>query len=136
MPNLTPRKNKIKRIYFSFSFSFYIFIIIMTCACAFPCEVQSVRGSVSPRLPSGAGGLSAAAGVDDVSVVSDDGSPHGPKTFVLWNPPLLQPFRRSASGGGGAPPAAESEAGGRANPLQGMSLMSRTESRARKRFTK
>lgn len=28
------------------------------------------------------------AGVQDVRVVSDDGSPHGPKCFVLWNPPL------------------------------------------------
>ena len=28
------------------------------------------------------------AGVQDVHVVSDDGSPHGRKTFVLWNPPL------------------------------------------------
>ena len=28
------------------------------------------------------------AGVQDVNVVSDDGSPHGRKTFVLWNPPL------------------------------------------------
>lgn len=28
------------------------------------------------------------AGVEDVQVVSDDGSPHGPKCFVLWNPPL------------------------------------------------
>eukprot|EP00891_Asterochloris_glomerata_P009914 jgi/Astpho2/9914/e_gw1.00152.3.1_t len=27
-------------------------------------------------------------GVRDVNVVSDDGSPHGRKTFVLWNPPL------------------------------------------------
>jgi DEAD/DEAH box helicase domain-containing protein len=33
-------------------------------------------------------------------VVSDDGSPHGPRTFVLWNPPFLDPAhtaRRSAN---------------------------------------
>ena len=28
------------------------------------------------------------AGVEQVEVVSEDGSPHGPKCFVLWNPPL------------------------------------------------
>ena len=27
-------------------------------------------------------------GVQDVTVISEDGSPHGPKCFVLWNPPL------------------------------------------------
>lgn len=24
------------------------------------------------------------------AVVTEDGSPHGPKTFVMWNPPLRQ----------------------------------------------
>ncbi len=35
----------------------------------------------------------------DVTVVNDDGSPHGPKDFVFWNPPLLDEksgARRSA----------------------------------------
>lgn len=27
-------------------------------------------------------------GVEQVEVISEDGSPHGPKCFVLWNPPL------------------------------------------------
>lgn len=63
-------------------------------------------------------------GVSDVEVVSQDGSPHGPKTFVLWNPPLLKPGR----GGGGS--------GGGGNPLAGMPLMSRTEARARLKFNK
>lgn len=27
-------------------------------------------------------------GVQEVLLVSQDGSPHGPKDFVLWNPPL------------------------------------------------
>ncbi len=31
---------------------------------------------------------SCCAGVQDVTVISEDGSPHGPKCFVLWNPPL------------------------------------------------
>lgn len=61
-------------------------------------------------------------GVSDVKVVSQDGSPHSPKTFVLWNPPLLKPGR----GGGGS--------GG--NLLAGMPLMSRTEARARLKFNK
>ena len=30
------------------------------------------------------------------AVVEEDGSPHGPKDFVLWNPPLLHQV-----GGGG-----------------------------------
>ncbi|KAL4447650.1 hypothetical protein ABPG75_004869 [Micractinium tetrahymenae] len=44
-------------------------------------------------------------GVDRVEVVDGDGSPHGPKTFVMWNPPLRQ----------GGPPG----------------VLSRTEERAR-----
>ena len=31
------------------------------------------------------------AGVEDVVVVTEDGSPHGPQRFVLWNPPLTAP---------------------------------------------
>ena len=31
---------------------------------------------------------SGCAGVEQVEVISEDGSPHGPKCFVLWNPPL------------------------------------------------
>lgn len=31
------------------------------------------------------------AGVPAVQCVAEDGSPHGPKTFVLWNPPLTMP---------------------------------------------
>ena len=27
----------------------------------------------------------------NVEVVTEDGSPHGPKSFVLWNPPLSAP---------------------------------------------
>ena len=35
------------------------------------------------------------AGMSDVRVISDDGSPHGPKSFVLWNPPLSHPPGKS-----------------------------------------
>lgn len=28
-------------------------------------------------------------GVSDVVLVDEDGSPHGPRRFVLWNPPLM-----------------------------------------------
>ena len=59
------------------------------------------------------------AGVPEVEVVSEDGSPHGPKTFVLWNPPLLQPGRRGS--------------GKASNPLEGLHSMSRTEARVRMR---
>lgn len=61
-------------------------------------------------------------------MVSEDGSPHGPKTFVLWNPPRLQIGRRSSAGGGGKGKDAD---GGTQNPLAGMPIMSRTEARAR-----
>ena len=30
-------------------------------------------------------------------VVSEDGSPHGPKSFVLWNPPFAAPDRKSTT---------------------------------------
>lgn len=52
------------------------------------------------------------SGVEDVCVVSQDGSPHGPQRFVLWNPPLTAPNHALAV----------------ANGVQ----MSRTEGRARK----
>lgn len=38
-------------------------------------------------------------------MVSEDGSPHGPKTFVLWNPPRLQAGRRASGTGGHGDPA-------------------------------
>ena len=38
------------------------------------------------------------AGVENVHVVSEDGSPHGPKSFVLWNPPFATPDRKSTTG--------------------------------------
>ena len=38
------------------------------------------------------------AGVDNVHVVSEDGSPHGPKSYVLWNPPFAAPDRKSTTG--------------------------------------
>lgn len=68
-------------------------------------------------------------------VIDDDGSPHGPKTFVMWNPPLLKPPGRGKGkkGGRGSNPGSGND---RENPLKGMPLMSRTESRARKQFTK
>lgn len=60
-------------------------------------------------------------GVDAVHVVSDDGSPHGPRLFALWNPPLL------AGKGGGAPLPAEAVA----PPRPGPGRLSHTESRVR-----
>lgn len=33
-------------------------------------------------------------------VVSEDGSPHGPKSFVLWNPPFVAPDRKGSGGKG------------------------------------
>jgi hypothetical protein len=33
-------------------------------------------------------------------VVSEDGSPHGPKSFVLWNPPFAAPDRKGSGGKG------------------------------------
>lgn len=41
-------------------------------------------------------------GVQDVVVVQEDGSPHGPKDFVLWNPPLMKSKEEGAAGGGGS----------------------------------
>ena len=38
------------------------------------------------------------AGVENVHVVSEDGSPHGPKSFVLWNPPFATPDSKSTTG--------------------------------------
>jgi DEAD/DEAH box helicase domain-containing protein len=32
--------------------------------------------------------MKALLGVEEVVVVDDDGSPHGPRLFVMWNPPL------------------------------------------------
>ena len=43
-------------------------------------------------------GGAGSAGVDNVHVVSEDGSPHGPKSFVLWNPPFATPDRKSTTG--------------------------------------
>ena len=40
------------------------------------------------------------AGVEHVHVVSEDGSPHGPKSFVLWNPPFAAPDRKGLGGKG------------------------------------
>lgn len=31
-----------------------------------------------------------------MQVVSEDGSPHGPKCFVLWNPPLTKSMKKKA----------------------------------------
>lgn len=45
--------------------------------------------------------------------IAEDGSPHGPKTFVLWNPPLVKP-----------------------NAGDSAANMSHTENRLRSRMTK
>jgi hypothetical protein len=60
-------------------------------------------------------------------VVSEDGSPHGPKTFVLWNPPRLQAGRR-ASGTGGHGDLAPRHA--IVSVLQGLSLLFRSPAQA------
>jgi hypothetical protein len=39
-----------------------------------------------------------------VHVVSQDGSPHGPKSFVLWNPPLTMPPQQPGGSGEERPP--------------------------------
>ena len=41
-----------------------------------------------------------AAGVEEVTLVQQDGSPHGPRRFVLWNPPLSEGGRGGGTGGG------------------------------------
>lgn len=59
-------------------------------------------------------------GVQAVHVVSDDGSPHGPRLFALWNPPL------TVGKAGGAPLPA-----GAAKPPPRPGFLSHTESRVR-----
>ena len=45
------------------------------------------------------------AGVAEVAVVTEDGSPHGPKSFLMWNPPLSSgPAPQVAAADGLAPP--------------------------------
>jgi DEAD/DEAH box helicase domain-containing protein len=58
-------------------------------------------------------------GVPEVIVVDKDGSPHGSKEFVLWNPPLKHPELAKAAGEAGvvvnpAPPAAAGDGGSNA----------------------
>ena len=61
-------------------------------------------------------------GVDEVTLIDQDGSPHGPQRFVLWNPPLTH-FNAGLRA---------------ANPDGTTSIgqMSRTEGRARKQERK
>jgi hypothetical protein len=75
------------------------------------------------------GGLSVylSQGVEDVTVVSEDGSPHGTTCFVLWNPPLAMPGGRLGADGGSGKTCG---AGGQ------LLDMSRTEARARARMTR
>lgn len=56
-------------------------------------------------------------GVEEVTLIDQDGSPHGPQRYVLWNPPLthFNEALKAANQG--------DSAGGQ---------MSRTEGRARK----
>ncbi|KAK9819572.1 hypothetical protein WJX81_002582 [Elliptochloris bilobata] len=67
-------------------------------------------------------------GVPEVTVVSEDGSPHGPKTFVLWNPPLTM----GQSPKGALAPLAAVTSDGRFN----LKHMSHTEGRVRARMNK
>ena len=46
------------------------------------------RGHPTSSLHACTSSTSGSAGVEQVEVISEDGSPHGPKCFVLWNPPL------------------------------------------------
>ena len=59
------------------------------------------------------------AGVADVAVVTEDGSPHGPKSFLLWNPPLSNS------------PSAHREAAADALAPPRLPQMSHTEGRTR-----
>ena len=75
-------------------------------------------------------------GVDDVLVVDRDGSPHGPRVFALWNPPLTRggaglPESAKDDGKGGGDDAVGGGDGGRAGEN-----WSRTEGRARGRQSK
>ena len=70
-------------------------------------------------------------GVDDVLVVDRDGSPHGPRVFALWNPPLtrggaaqVEIAKGDGKGGGG-------DVVGGGNGGRGGENWSRTEGRAR-----
>lgn len=66
----------------------------------------------------------------EVTVVTEDGSPHGPKTFVLWNPPLTQ--GRKARGA----MTALAAAAGSTPALFDLRHMSHTEGRVRARMNK
>ena len=61
-------------------------------------------------------------------MVSEDGSPHGPKTFVLWNPPLTM----GKSLKGVLSPLSAVTAEGKFN----LKHMSHTEGRVRARMNK
>lgn len=39
-------------------------------------------------------------GVEQVVLVQQDGSPHGPRRFALWNPPLTEAAGRAEEEGG------------------------------------
>jgi ATP-dependent helicase YprA (DUF1998 family) len=55
-------------------------------------------------------------GVQDVVVIDQDGSPHGPRRFVMWNPPQLVPWVAASEQAGmfGGPPGELSRTEGRA----------------------
>jgi len=76
--------------------------------------------------------LARRAGVPDVQVVSEDGSPHGPKCFVLWNPPLTDPAAKRAANR----TARAAAAGAKGGLLVDFHHTSRTETRARHRVTR
>lgn len=71
------------------------------------------------------------SGVSDVLVVSEDGSPHGPKCFVLWNPPLTHPGKKGAQRRSGVP-SAPGTAGGITAGLPGSGSSARVRAKISK----
>ncbi len=60
-------------------------------------EPQFIAASATIANP--AQHFAALTGLDDLVLIDDDGSPAGPRSFVLWNPPLLASAPRSVGAG-------------------------------------
>ena len=70
-------------------------------------------------------------GVDHITVIDEDGSPHGPRLFAMWNPPLTCPGPAQADANGGPKGREGSVDDVAAGASAGPGKASRTEGRAR-----